>query len=54
LPYGGTTPEQDVKIEHCVASVMAKDPSLDKVSAIRICKSQVLRGGKKNRRKRLA
>jgi hypothetical protein len=44
MPYGGTTPAQDVQIERCVQQVMAKGQ--DKVSAIRICKSAVLRAKK--------
>jgi hypothetical protein len=44
VPYGGTSPAQDVKIERCVQEVMAKGQ--DKVSAIRICKSAVLRSPK--------
>ncbi len=58
MPYGfnkslgGDTPETDKMIEHCVASVMAKNPKLDKVSAIKICKSQRKRSLLKNRRKK--
>lgn len=44
MPYGGTTPAQDVRIERCVQELMAK--GRDKVSAIRICKSAVLRASK--------
>ena len=40
MPYGGTTPEQDVRIESCVQHVMAQGH--DKVSAIRICKHAIL------------
>lgn len=45
MPYGGTTPAQDVKIESCVAKLMAKGH--DKVTAIRICKAAQLNKGKK-------
>ena len=41
MPYGGTTPEQDKKIESCVVDVMKTGK--DKVSAIRICKSSILK-----------
>jgi len=40
MPYGGTTPEQDKKIERCVASNVAK--GIEKKKAIKICKSSVL------------
>lgn len=40
VPYGGTTPEQDKKIERCVSNLMANGKSKD--SAIAICKSSVL------------
>ncbi len=39
MPFGGTTPAEDAKIERCVEQVMAK--GYDKVSAIRICKSKI-------------
>lgn len=42
MPYGGTTPEQDKKIERCVAQVMAG--GRDKASAIAICKASILKG----------
>jgi hypothetical protein len=48
MPYGGTTPEQDVKIERCVDELMRK--GYDKVSAIKICKSSVM--GKSRLRKK--
>lgn len=41
MPYGGTTPDQDARIERCVTELVAKGE--DKVSAIRICKASVLR-----------
>lgn len=40
MPYGGTTPEQDKKIERCVADLVAKGK--EKKNAISICKSSVL------------
>lgn len=39
MPYGGTTPAEDAKIERCVSHLMAAGH--DKVSAIRICKSKI-------------
>jgi hypothetical protein len=48
MPYGGTTPEEDAKIERCVAKVMptltSKYPNEKKRKshAIAICKSQIL------------
>ena len=42
MPYGGPTPEQDKKIEKCVARLVAG--GREKVSAIRICKASILRG----------
>ena len=51
MPYGGTTTDEDVKIEHCVASVMSKR-GVDKVSAIKICKAQILKARHKARRKK--
>lgn len=47
MPYGvdkdmgGDSPKNDAWMEHCVSSVMKKDPSLDKANAIRICKKQM-------------
>lgn len=49
MPYGGTTPEQDTKIEKCVARVMPtlsdryKDPGERKSHAIAICKSSIMK-----------
>jgi len=43
MPYGGTTPAQDKKIERCVKNLMAKGRG--KSSAIAICKSSILKGG---------
>ncbi len=45
MPYGGTTPEQDARIERCVSELMAEGHN--KVSAIRICKSSVLKRDRK-------
>lgn len=45
MPYGGTTPAQDVRIEKCVTQLQARGQ--DKVSAIRICKAAILRADKK-------
>lgn len=42
MPYGGTTPEQDAKIERCIVSLMKQ--GRDKVTAIKICKNSVLKG----------
>lgn len=44
MPYGGTTPAQDARIERCVRDVMATGK--DKVSAIRICKASILQADK--------
>ncbi|MHA1880409.1 MAG: hypothetical protein ACTSYG_08430 [Candidatus Heimdallarchaeota archaeon] len=51
MPYGGTTPEQDRKIERCVAAQMEdpkmkakyKDPKVRKSHAIAICKASVMK-----------
>ena len=43
MPFGGTTPEQDKKIDKCVKDLVAKGK--EKKNAIAICKSSVL--GKK-------
>jgi len=40
MPYGGTTPEQDKKIERCVAKKVKG--GMEKTKAIKICKSSVL------------
>lgn len=40
MPYGGTTPEQDARIERCVQKLTAKGTS--KGTAIPICKASVL------------
>jgi len=48
MPYGGTTPAQDKKIEQCVAENTAR--GMDKSLAIRICKASVL-GTTKHRKK---
>ena len=42
MPYGGTTPEQDKKIERCVTGLMGKGK--EKGSAIAICKSSIMKG----------
>ena len=41
MPYGGTTPDQDTRIESCVIQ-LTRNGKYDKVSAIRICKASVL------------
>jgi hypothetical protein len=52
MPYGGTTPEEDTKIESCVTQVMPtlKDKYPDekerKSHAIAICKSKIMDSGK--------
>jgi hypothetical protein len=45
MPYGGTTPAQDARIERCVTQLTRKGQ--DKVSAIRICKAAVLKADRK-------
>jgi hypothetical protein len=53
MPYGGTTPEQDRKIESCVAELMGdsdfkkkyEDPEERKGRAIAICKSRIMGEG---------
>jgi len=42
MPYGGTTPEQDKKIERCIRDLKG---NYTKVQKIKICKASVL--GKK-------
>lgn len=48
MPYGGTSPEQDTKIERCISEVMPKlaskypDEKERKSHAIAICKSQIM------------
>jgi hypothetical protein len=55
VPYGiaksagGDTPANDAKMERCVQAVMAKNPSMDKVSAIKVCKSSGAFGGPRGR-----
>lgn len=48
MPYGGTTPAQDARIERCVTKKVRE--GVDKTRAIRICKASVLKadreGGK--------
>ena len=52
MPYGGTTPAQDRKIEQCVERVLPqmkkryKDPKVAKSHAIAICKSSVMKNRK--------
>jgi hypothetical protein len=43
LPYGGTTPEEDAKIEKCVNAMLSEGRTTDKTQAIRICKAQTLK-----------
>jgi hypothetical protein len=43
-PYPGVPPEKTADMESCVTSVMAKDATIDKVSAIKICMSSVVEG----------
>lgn len=45
MPYGGTIPSQDARIERCVKRQLAKGVS--KESAIRICKSSIMQSDKK-------
>lgn len=45
MPYGGTTPEQDARIERCVTKKVRE--GVDKVRAIRICKASILKADKK-------
>jgi hypothetical protein len=42
MPYGGTTPEQDKKIERCVAQLVAG--GRPKSEAIPICKASIMKG----------
>ena len=46
MPYGGTTPAQDARIERCVAHLMAQGK--DKVAAIRICKAAILEADRRS------
>ncbi len=51
MPYGGTTSEEDKKIESCVSQVMPtltqySDPKEKKSHAIAICKSRIMKKGK--------
>lgn len=46
MPYGGTTPDQDVRIESCVEKLMAAGH--DKVESIRICKAAILKADSKH------
>lgn len=52
MPYGvaktagGDTPQNDARMEACVAEVMAKGQ--DKVSAIKICKSRLFSSAHRN------
>lgn len=48
MPYGGTTPAQDARIERCVTKLQAK--GADKTQAIRICKASILKADKKGGR----
>jgi hypothetical protein len=41
MPYGGTTPQEDEKIERCVADLVAKGK--EKSSAIAICKASIMK-----------
>ena len=53
MPYGmpkdmgGDMPEVDRKMEHCVNSIMSKNKGMSKESAIKICKSQMMKGAKR-------
>lgn len=55
MPYGvskkagGDSPENDAKMERCVADLQRK--GYDKVAAIRICKSSIQGDSKPRRRK---
>lgn len=54
MPYGGTTPEQDEKIERCVLDMIKKDDMMSKYPdsderkkhAIAMCKSSIMHSGK--------
>ncbi len=51
MPFGGTTPAQDRKIDSCIAKVMptlkgVKDPKKRKSRAIAICKSRIMKSTK--------
>ena len=47
MPYGiakekgGDSPENEMKMKHCIAQILKAHPEMDKVSAIKICKSQI-------------
>lgn len=43
MPYGGTTPEEDAKIEECVNAMLREGRTTDKTQAIRICKANALK-----------
>lgn len=45
MPYGGTSPAQDARIERCVTQLVSKGQN--KVSAIRICKAAILKADRK-------
>jgi hypothetical protein len=45
MPYGGTSPVQDARIERCVTQLVNKGQN--KVSAIRICKAAILKADRK-------
>lgn len=55
MPYGvskkagGDTSANDKRMEDCIQAVMSKGRITDKVSAIRICKSQLFPKGISNR-----
>jgi hypothetical protein len=44
MPYGGTTPDQDKRIEACVIKLT---PKHGKTSAIRICKAAIMKADSK-------
>lgn len=56
MPYGGTTPTQDAKIERCVANISGTNKrtgkSYTKSEKIAICKAQILGTSRKPKGKK--
>ena len=49
MPYGGTSKDQDARIERCVSKKVRE--GVDKVRAIRICKASILKADEEGRSK---
>lgn len=45
MPYGGTTSDQDARIERCVTRLVKQ--GRDKTQAIRICKAAIMKADRK-------